>query len=106
MTRKGPKSAYLEGASGPGRDERDLERALRVRRLARVEHPDAVAERALEREQVVQREIGVRAREHDEREVAVLLPGLQEERVVAEQDVVGAGRGGEVGGRLGARLLP
>jgi len=43
-----------EGRLRPRRDARNLERAVDVRRLARVEHPDAMAERPLEREQVVQ----------------------------------------------------
>ena len=88
MTRNGPNVATSKAEAGRGDRSGICSGAHEVRRLARVEDPDAVAERPLEIEQVVQSEVGIRAREGHEREVAVALPGLDEERVVAEQNVV------------------
>ena len=74
--------------------------------LARVEDPDAAAERPLEVEQRREREIRVGPRQHRQREVVVSLPGAEVERLEAEEDVVGAARRREVGRGLCPRDLP
>ena len=70
-----------------------------------------MAERSLGWSRSVECEIGVGPRQGHEREVVVALPGLEEERVEAEEDVVGAARRGEehrgIGpSRLAAGRLP
>ncbi len=105
ITRNGPKARTSNADAGRGDLSGICSERTIVRRLAGVEDPDAVAEGPLEVEEVVQGEVGVRARQRHEREVVVALPGLDEERVVAEEDVVRVGRGGEVCGSIAAGLL-
>ena len=71
------------------RAEGDRLLAVDVRRVARVEHPQPVAERLPRALQRAQRQRRVRPGHDELRQPAAPVPGPEIERLVAEQDVVG-----------------
>ena len=98
--------ARLEQARRAGIAVLHLEAGAEVVPLARVEDPDAAAERLRLPLERAERERRVGPGQDDVGEGAVALPGAEVERLVAEQDVVGAARRGEEALGLGARRLP
>ena len=99
-----PVDAALERRSRRGKRERDRLSLEDVRRVARVEDPDAVADRLGHAPKRGGEERGVGAGQRVTRERAIALPGEEKQRFVPEQDVVGTrGRRQPGGGRV-ARL--
>src|SRR3954466_7396667 len=119
MTRKGPPArpskirpatprgrprAPLEDRPGDGAWNRQLDLGG-VALIRGVEDPDASAERLFRRLKRVERKLRIRSLHDGGAERRTLLDGVEIERLVAEEDVVGAAGRREPGGRIGAGLL-
>jgi hypothetical protein len=91
---------------GEPRLDEQRPRARAVRAVVGVEDPHASPERARQRVEPRGGEGGIRAREHDVRDVGVVLGRLEEDRVVPEEDVLGTRRRREPATRGLARCDP